>query len=136
MQKQKILKNFSTVGLLIITNASAYATIYIAYYPNKKNVKDLSGWGLSAGVSFSVGAHLGAGAGIEAQAKGNGFSVSLGAGASAIPAPYFQVKFGYTWVWYWNISKTKNNSSSTKSVWWIPNSKFKITKKSIYTNDY
>ena len=50
--------------------------------------------------------------------------------------PYFQVKFGYTWVWYWNIKKTKNNKSFTKSIWWIPNSKVKLTKNGNYTNIY
>ena len=35
-----------------------------------------------------------------------------------------------------NIKKTKNNQSYTKSIWWIPNSKIKLTKTSNYTNIY
>ena len=125
-----------SVGMLIITNASAYISGYFAYYPNKKSVKNLSGWGASVGCSFSVGVHLSGGAGFEFQSNGHGFSGSIGAGASIAPIPYFQVKFGYTWVWYWNIKKTKNNQSYTKSIWWIPNSKIKLTKTSNYTNVY
>ena len=125
-----------SVGMLIITNASAYISGYFAYYPNKKSVKNLSGWGASVGCSFSVGVHLSGGAGFEFQSNGHGFSGSIGAGASIAPIPYFQVKFGYTWVWYWNIKKTKNNQSYTKSIWWIPNSKIKLTKTSNYTNIY
>ena len=123
-----------SVGMLIITNASAYISGYFAYYPNKKSVKNLSGWGASVGCSFSLGVHLSGGAGFEFQSNGHGFSGSIGAGASIAPIPYFQVKFGYTWVWYWNIKKTKNNQSYTKSIWWIPNSKIKLTKTSNYTN--
>ena len=125
-----------SVGMLIITNASAYISGYFAYYPNKKSVKNLSGWGASVGCSFSLGVHLSGGAGFEFQSNGHGFSGSIGAGASIAPIPYFQVKFGYTWVWYWNIKKTKNNQSYTKSIWWIPNSKIKLTKTSNYTNIY
>ena len=118
-----------SLGLLIITNVSAYVSGYFAYYPKKKSVKDLKGWGVSVGASFSMGVHLSGGAGAEIQSNGHGFSASIGGGAPIAPIPYFQVKFGYTWVWYWNIKKTKNNKSYTKSIGWIPNSKFKLTKK-------
>lgn len=125
-----------SVGMLTITNASAYISGYFAYYPNKKSVKSLSGWGVSVGCSFSVGVHLSGGAGFEFQSNGHGFSGSIGAGVSIAEIPYFQVKFGYTWVWYWNIKKTKNNQSYTKSISWIPNSKIELTKESNYTNVY
>ena len=34
------------------------------------------------------------------------------------------------------LRKTKNNQSYTKYIWWIPNSKIKLTKTSNYTNIY
>ena len=96
---------------------------------------ETSGWGVSVGVGFSLGVHLGGGASAEFSEIGKGFSASIGWGASLVPIPYYQTKFGYSWtVLKWNLSNIKNGTSTTKSIFWTK--VVKITKQSSYTDIY
>jgi len=130
----KYLSVTASGGGLIITNIAAYAAGYVAYYPTKKSVDEVNGFGVSVGAAFSVGLHISLNGGFEAQEDNkHGFSVSGGIGVS-FPVPYTQVKAGMTKTLVkWELSKVKDGTSQTKS---FLGTKIKVTKQSSYTDVY
>ena len=130
-----------TIGFAIITNISAYVQGYVAYYIGKKNVSQLKGWGVSSGVSFSVGAHLSGGGGIDIgfdRSIGGNLNVGYGVGASVINVPYFQTRIGYTGpiVTFNLLSVLKKWKNRAKKIYKILQLNVEVTKYRNYVTIY
>jgi hypothetical protein len=90
-----------TIGVAIVTNVVAYYQGYIAYYRGTNNASQLSGWGISVGVSFSMGVHLSGGGSFDVGfdgSTGGSLKVGIGRGASLAPVPYWETRIGHTGV--------------------------------------
>ena len=117
-------------GIAIITNASVSAQFNFTHYGGNKTVSDLTGWGVSVGVSFSYGLSIsgnpyaGIGGDISMSPTGkveNSYTFGIGVGASIAPIPYFQTRFGYTTqIFKTNLSslfRMRNNYQFSVNSW-------------------